>query len=854
MVRLLRRLRARFKYRDFERDLAKELEVHRAMKQDELEALGMTAPDARSKAARSLGNVTYMREDARSIWIARWIDQGWQDARYAVRQLRRFPSYGIGAVLILSIGVATSTVVFSTVNATLLKPWPVADPDSLVLVETLQMPDGQFNTISAAESRYLEDHATTVGNLATYMRGESVIEAPRADVQSNTVSASYFSALRINAFLGRLFTHDDEQRGAAAVALISHRLWQSAFEADPNVIGRTVRTATGFLTIVGVLEPGFEDVHRLRTDLWIPATRSAGDLKPVNIVARLAEGVNTSRAASELQELSRQFRNANSLPTPELLVRNTRPINAPGNRSDRSQLFLLFPALGLLMLLVCANVGGLILARTSARLRELAVRRALGASRRRVSRQVFTEVLMMALCAGFLGVIGARLLPYTLTDRMRSDQFTPDASVLAVAFALSVLAAVIAAASALLKVGRINVSTFIARQHGADRSSARARSALIATQLAISAAVLTAAGLLTRAVVHASAADPGFRVEGLEFFSLNSGQMFRSTSAGGPDLGNWMQQSERWRAEVRNLGASIAFASHPPLSRSISPVPVRRTSDHPSSRTLISSRSVSSSYFDVMGIRLVEGRTLANAPGDREIVVSERAAKWLWPSEAALGRQLILKASSGEQTYTVVGVAIDVATRTLGSTEPTIYMGCGLCSVLLTRNVEPAFGTQVTAVAARVDPSLRVIQRTVQQNLSEEGTSDLEDATTAAWIVGLSALALSLIGAFGVLAYTVEERRREIGIRMALGGGAWPVALSVMATANRPALWGIAAGAVAAALVAQLVRHQVFGLTPLDPIAYAMVLLVLVPPIALAAAVPARRATRIDPAVTLRHD
>ena len=856
MFTLFRRLRARLKYRHFERDLQQEIEVHRSMKQDELERSGASATNARARAARSLGNTTYMREESRSVWVARWLEHAWQDVRYAMRQLRRFPSYSTGAILILAIGVATSTVAFSIVNATLLRPWPVDDPASLVIIETLQMPDGQYSTASAAEAQYLRDHASTVRDMATYMRGGVVIEEPRADIQSSAVTAAYFTALEIGTVKGRLLSDADARPGAPSVGLISYRLWQEAFQADPNIIGRIVRIASGPLTIVGVLAPGFDDVHRLRTGLWVPASGASNAvMQPVNIVARLAEGVDAARAQVELQALSRQFRTANQLPLPELSVRNTRPMNAPNKRGDLQQMLLLLPAAGLLMLLVCANVGGLILARTSARLRELAVRRALGASRGRVSRQVFTEVLVLALGAGILGVIGANALPVLLGDGMRTDQFSPDGSVFVVAFLLSVAAALMATMSALVRVSRINVSTFIARQHGAERSSARARAVLIATQLAISTTVLTAAGLMTRAVVHASAADPGFSVEGLEFFALHSGQVFRSTSAGGPELVPWVQLSERWRTEVRNLGApGIALASQPPLSRSISPATVRRTSDHASLRTQISRRTISSSYFDVLGIRLVEGRTLSDAPGARELVVSEQAAKWLWPSEVALGRQLIVRASSSEQTYTVVGVAIDVATRSVGTTEPTIYMGCGLCSVVLTRNVEPAFSTQVTGAAARVDPSLRVIHGTARQNLSDEGTSDLQEATTAAWIVGLSALALSLIGAFGVLAYTVEERRREIGIRMALGGSAWPVALSVMAAANRPAIWGVGIGGAVAAAVAQFLRHEVFGLTPLDPMAYLLVALVLLPPIALAAALPARRATRVNPAITLRHD
>jgi hypothetical protein len=235
-------------------------------------------------------------------------------------------------------------------------------------------------------------------------------------------------------------------------------------------------------------------------------------------------------------------------------------------------------------------------------------------------------------------------------------------------------------------------------------------------------------------------------------------------------------------------------------------------------------------------------------------VVSEKAARWLWPSEPALGQLLVAKIGPDERTYIVVGVAKDVPTRTLGETEATIYTGCEDCRVVLANGVEPGFAAQIAEAAVRVDSAARVDRRTVRQNLREEGTSDLQDAGTAAWIIGLSALALSLIGAFGVLAYTVEERRREIGIRMALGGRGWPVAISVMATANRPVLWGIGAGVASAALVATILRHSVFGLTPFDPLAYALVVLILVPTLTLATALPVRRATRVDPAITLRHD
>jgi hypothetical protein len=316
-----------------------------------------------------------------------------------------------------------------------------------------------------------------------------------------------------------------------------------------------------------------------------------------------------------------------------------------------------------------------------------------------------------------------------------------------------------------------------------------------------------------------------------------------------------MEKADRWRTEIEGLGLRrVAFASHPPLSRSISLVQIRKPSDHESTRRQVSQRAVSSSYFDVLGIRILEGRSLSDAAGSNELVVSEKAARRLWPSEPALGQLLVVTDGAGERTFSVVGVAMDVATRTLGETEATIYTGCDVCEVMLVNGVEPGLASQIAEAAERVDRSARVDARTVRQNVEAEGTSELRDASTAAWILGLSALALSLIGAFGVLAYTVEERRREIGIRMALGGRGWPVALNVMASANRPALWGIGAGIGAATIVATFVRHSVFGLSPFDPIAYGLVLLALFPALAAATALPARKATRVDPSVTLRHD
>jgi len=858
MTGFIRRLRARIKYRHFERDLAREIETHRAMTQEELEASGAAPLHARERAARALGNVTLAREDARSVWIARWLEQLWQDVRYAARQIARHPTYSLGTSLVLAIGVASSTVAFSALNAVLLRPWPVASPEQIVVVRPAVGPDGQYATISLAEARYLQQHATTIEPIAAYLRGGGLLRDPDVDVQSNAVTPSYFSTLRVRATIGRLFNEADDRPGADPVGVISHRLWQTTFGGDPGIVGRSVTVMNDRLTIVGVLQPGFEDVHEMRIDLWVPIgamqsttapdKRAPSELqRPANLVARLRDSAGRDRAVAELQGLSTQFRQANGLSPVVLVGRDTRPLHDPSSRAETRQFMLLAPVLALVLVLVCANAGGLILARVSARHRELAVRMSLGASRWRVARQIFTEVLLLSLAAGGLGLLAARGVPALAGSRLRAGYLAPDLTVVAAAVVLSSIAAIAAAASALLEVRRMPVLTMLARRHGVDRAAHRARGWLVGTQMAISALALAFAGLLTRSVAHAASTDPGFRTDDVGIVTLVTG--------GDLSMTRRLALPGEWRAAVEALGLTdIAFAAHPPLSRSNHMVPLRQPGDDRSTYRLAGQRLVSSRYFDVLGIPIVEGRASSDEPGAREVVVSAQTARWLWPVSPAIGQRLLLPGGSDLAEHLVVGVAADVPTMALGTTTPIVYGPCGPCSVLIGRRMSDGNLAALSATARTIDAGARITHETVQDNVRLVGTADAQDAGTVAWVVGLGTLLLALVGAAGVTSYTIEERRREIGIRMALGGAPAQVAAAAIAGANRPALWGLTAGLLLAIPAALAVQHLVFGLEAVDPLAYALAMLVLLPTLLLSAVIPARRAVRVDPAVTLRHD
>ncbi len=854
MPAFIRRLIARIKYRHFDRDLEQELAAHRAMVEDDLRARGLSPDDATPAAARALGNVTYMREEARGVWIARWLEQLSQDVRYAGRNARRNPGFSLGAVLILALGVTTLTVGFSMANAGLLRPWQVADPDSVVIIRARPAPQQQRGSLSIDEALYLAQHATTVSALTTFMNGGERVDGDGPDVQALYVTDRYFEVMGTRIVSGPGFTRGGSMKPGTREVIISDHLWRTYFNADPAVAGRTVQLSSQSYTIVGVAQPGFEDVSRLRIHLWMSLTSSGfggpGRLGGL-VTARLKSGVSADQALAELEGLSRQFRRDRNEPSFGLVVTDTRPIS--NNRPAVPQEYLyIFAALALILVLTCFNVGSLLLARSLKRHREVAIRLSLGAGRWRVARQQLTEAFLLTASAGALGVVLAYATPHilvALTDSalMRRDYFAPDWTVLAFALGLSGLAAGLAGGAAARSVGRVSLIRSMSAGHGADSRSKGARRLLMAVQVAIAVVFLTGAGLLGRAAVAGAATDPGFAVDDVSLVRVT----FREALS-----------RERQSAFTRDFAQAVqaarlnnvAFTQSPPLIRGASTsIRVHRPGEHPSAADFVSSRPVSLNYFDVLRIPVVAGELPQAAATTRALIINESAARRFWPDADAVGKTLIRPTVNEPIEYEVAAIVRDVPIRSLGSLEPVVYQLSDSLPLALIADASSHTLESMRALAGTIESSSSLAATPVR-DLVRDSFAETVATSRMGWMIGFAALLISTLGTFGVFSYSVEERRQEIGIRIALGGSARHVRREILRTGQQAVVYGLVTGFVLCALAATLLRHQLFGLQPLDFTTYAQVAAILIVATMAALWIPAKRAIRLDPSVTLRND
>jgi predicted permease len=874
MLTLLRRLRARLKYRHFERDLAHELDVHRAMKQDELERSGLGRADARASASRALGNVTLMREDSRSVWIARWLEQGWQDLRYAMRGLRRQPGFAFSviAILGLSTGLLTTVVVFT--DASLLQPWRVPDADGLYVIRpAVPAPDG-FGSMRVPEHRALNGQLQQWQGLALTIRAgdeDLTFDNGAAErVDSLGVTANYFDTLGVRLAAGRPFSREeDDFISPADVIVISHRLWQTHLNRDPGVIGRKARMGTRTMTIVGVTPPGYIDGFGSHREVWFPFSLWLGRGTPegrraflepkhesasINVVGRLRPGARLAPALEELHQQSGAFRADAGISRSRFEALDTRPISRLGNNEIVQVVLLVAAALFLVQLLACANVGNLLLARALARQREMAVRLSLGAGRGRIIRQLLTESsLLIALAAG-VGLLLAVAAPSIVIPLLpewdeRPEFYGPGFVTFGILVALMSLSTIVAGLAPALRATRVNLAAVAGTRHGQSRGGVRLRKALLVTQVALATLLLSSAGLLTRGVSHALSTDPGYPVEEFQELTVTL-----------PDTR--MPDSAR-QAFFREMATQTRTPEWPPITfTDRSPIfdfpfstNVRVPGPAAAELHTILVRAVAPNYFDVLGVPLLAGRMPEPDSSVRELVVNRKAAELIWKGRNPVGVIAEIGSQTARMTqYTVVGIATDLPTTAINRIDPVIYRSTNMSRPLLvvrSREAQPV--TRVAALADRLQPGATIAARPLTA-MVEDTLADAKTGAQIAWAIGALGLVLATIGAFGVFAYAVEERRREVGIRMALGARASQVVSLVLRATQSTVIIGVIAGAVLGATASTLFRQYLYGLSPFDPIAHLQVAVILAAAAGLATWIPARRATRVNPADTLRAE
>lgn len=646
------------------------------------------------------------------------------------------------------------------------------------------------------------------------------------------------------------------------MAVIAHDTWQRDFGGSASVVGNTISVQATTFIIVGVAPPGLVDSPMDPTPvLWLPMATlpliqpnntsalafltDAGSCC-VRIAGRLQRGSSSHQAEAELTVLDRQFRTTPDASVTGMRVMSTALINQPQMSQQLVPLFMTFFAgVGLVLLLACANVGNLQLARAMARRREMTIRLSLGAARTRLVRQLLVEGLLLSLVAAGISLFIARVLPLAILRQVDEGDFsqfnmTPDARVTLFLVALCVVTTLLSGLAPALRTTR----RLVAGRFDLTDGGSRLRSTLLAAQIAVSAVLLLGGALLVRGIGAASTLDPGFALNDTRVVIVAyPGTM--SSGEGGPARKQRFATATLLAAE--EAGLTVGAANVVPLGSGHVSAGVRLPGQDDGATRSVYAHHVSRGYFDVLRIPLRVGRIFGPDDTRDAVVVNEALANELWPGESALGRDLFT-----DRLRPVVGVVANVHTEALDRVEPTIYEQAETFDFILTRD-DPAVVAQFKAIALQVEPSVGFRDEPLTDNLTDRLRASRVGAALAVAMGGL-ALLLATVGTFGVFSYTVGERTKEIGLRMALGGRTHQVLVMLLRQMAWPLGGGTVVGLLASFALGPVIGQSLYGVSALDPVAYAIVSTLLVAAATMATFIPARRALRIDPAITLRHD
>jgi putative ABC transport system permease protein len=814
------------------------------------------------------------------------VDTLMHDLRYAVRTLTKSPGFTAIAVLTLALGIGANTAIFSVINAVLLRPLPYVRPDRLVAVNHFY-PSLDNLRASVSVPGFRDYHARTdVFEKSAVEQGGAMNitgEGEPERVNVVRVSGDFFSTLGVGAALGRTLRPDEAQAGHDHEVVLTYGFWKRKFGGDPAVVGRAIRLNDEDYAVVGVMPQSFRDFFSARADLWMPVVftpEQFGDNRRTNeflaFVGRLAPGVTTDRAQAEMHAMARQLRQSypNSYASDwDLLV---TPLNALATGDIRPALLLLLGAVGFVLLIACANVANLQLARSAARAREIAVRVALGASPRRLMRQLMTESVLLALVGGGLGLLLAAwglpaLLALNPRSVARAGGVRLDLTVLAFTFAVSIVAGLVFGVVPALQLRRSDVHESLkegGRGSAGERHSLAWRRGLVVTTVALALTLLAGAGLLIRSFTRLVAVDPGFRPDHLLTFGVSLPQA------------KYPNDTLR-RAALDRLATAIAAAPGVVAAGGVSVLPFsgswstssfnvegfRPPPNTPSPWGDV--RLVTPGYLPAIGATLRRGRQFTEADGQSAptvVIVDDEMVHRYWPNVDPVGKRITFNSLTAPKIdwITVVGV-VSHTPQTGFDDQRRVQLYFPVAQADLpfmtfaarTRGDPLAAVGAVRAAVAAVDPDLPLANVNTMDALTEQTTGPRRFAMLLlAGFAGLAML-LACIGLYGVMSYTVTQRARELGVRVALGASAEDVLKLVLDQGLRLALAGVGIGLVAAFLltrVANVMQKMLFEVKAYDPMTFVVVPLLLIAVALLASWLPARRATRVDPMEALRSE
>jgi predicted permease len=867
------RLQTLFRSGRAAQQLEDEVQFHLEQQITENIAAGMSPEKARHAAMRTFGNVTLVQEDTRRTWGWMWLEQFAQDLRFGARSLRKSPGFATVAILTLALGIGANTAIFSVVNAVLLQPLPYPDADRLAIIWSGL---GSVNRAVASTYELFEIRQRTkefdqIGGIWV-TNGTLPGEGDPQQVKVGVVTANFLSILCPRPALGRFFEAQDEAPNAPWAIVLSHGAWAQRFGSDPSIVGKSVRYRDGSAVVIGVLREDFRFYlpggFPSNVDVFysVPVDGSQPDGPGwLHLIGHLRRGSNIKRAQAEADAIATQIHNWDGNQNISGLRLTVYALQADDVREVRSTLLLLFGGVGFVLLIACANLANLLLARSTGRLRETTLRVALGASRGRLIRQLLTENLLLAAIGAVAALgVGWLALRAILTARPPSllifNRLTPDFTVLAFTFLVAILASAFFGLAPFVATARLTVTPGL-REGGRSTAAGRTRwtAFLVSAEVALGFVLLAGTGLLLRTFANILHVDPGFRAENVLSFQISTPQY------------EMLRQLQRRIAALPGV-QSVSAVSHLPLVEAgnwYANYWKEGASEEEQHTVMADHRSILSGYFNTVGATLLRGRDfteLDDAAHQHVAIIDDVLARELWPNEDAIGKKLNVSDSpKGPYQFerdwaVVVGIVKHIQCHSLTvMVRPQIYLPYQLAPrpvsiVIHTAGVIPGLAASAREQVSFLNKGMAVSQVAPVSDYLTRARSQSRFASLLAASLAATALLLACIGIYGVLSYAVAQRTAEIGVRLAIGAQRWDVLRMVLGQGLTSAALGLSAGLLLSSILMPLLAGLLFGVTPADPVNYLLICALVLTVSTLAALLPARHAMGVDPIAALRHE